>query len=89
MDTREEGTRGEGTEREGQRCRERSTEMGGPRPRERRTDLQKRGGGGDRDPGEMKTRMGKWGDTEFSWDAEARSPTGQPQPCPDMLASHC
>lgn len=48
-----------------------------------------RGGGGDRDPGEMKTRMGKWGDTEFSWDAEAHSPTGQPQPCPDMLASHC
>lgn len=48
-----------------------------------------RGGGEDRDPGEVKTRMGKWGDTVFSWDAEARSPTGQPRPCPDMLASHC
>lgn len=47
----------------------------GWRPRERRTETQREGdrlrkdrGGGNRDPGEVKIGMGKWGDTMFSWD---------------------
>lgn len=59
MDTREEGTRGEGTERGTEMQREEHRDGGTETQREEDRLTKDRGGGGDRDPGEMKTRMGK------------------------------
>lgn len=77
---REGGQRPQEGDRDPERG-DRDPEIGTETQREKDRLTKDRGGGGDRDPGEVKTRMGKWGDAVFSWDAEACSPTSFAQTC--------